>query len=313
MFALCIEASHARGMGHLFRALALAEAVTNRGREVRFYINDFAPATALLRARNCSFETVPLQAGDWEPDIIRRDGITTWINDRLDTNAAHAVRVQNADAHLVTFDDRGRGADQADLNIVAFPASDCERLPGKRILTGLDYLVLDPAIARLRRPRERLESLVVSMGGSDTYGITLEVMRALKSRAMAATIILGPGFAHEPGLAAIMDANFKLKRNVPSLAEEFALHDLAITAGGITPCEANAAGLPCIVIATEPWESRTGEILASLGGSLFAGPRDRIDFSIFARLPDIATMSRAALAHVPANGAARVTQEILSL
>lgn len=313
MFALCVEASHARGMGHLFRAMALAKAVTNQGGQVRFYVNDFAPALALLRARHCSFETVPLKEEGWEPNIIGRDGVHTWINDRLDTDAAHAARVRDAGAHLVTFDDRGGGAGQADLNIVAFPASDHEALLGKRILAGLNYLVLDPAIARLRRPRERLGSMVVSMGGSDTYGVTLKVMQALKSRALAATVIQGPGFAHEAELAAIMDTSFKLKRNIPSLAEEFSLHDLAITAGGITPCEANAAGLPCIVIATEPWESRTGEILARLGGSLFAGPRRRIDFGIFDRLPDIAAMSQAALDNVPCNGAERVAQALMSL
>jgi spore coat polysaccharide biosynthesis predicted glycosyltransferase SpsG len=313
MLALCIEASHARGMGHLFRSLALAEAVESQGGAVRFYLNPFAPAEALLRGRGRRFETVPPLGDGWEPDLIRRDGIRTWVNDRLDTTASHAARVRGAGAHLATFDDRGAGAAQSDLNIVAIPAANDEPLAGKRVLRGLASLVLDPAIARLRRPRSRLESLVVSLGGSDTYGVTIKVMRALKSRSMGATVVLGPGFAHKTELAAIADASFTLKRNVPSLAEEFSRHDLAITAGGVTPCEANAAGLPCIVIAAETWENRTGEMLEELGGSLFAGPRDRIDFSILDRLPDVAAMSRAALAHVPADGAARVAREILAL
>lgn len=313
MLALCVEASHARGMGHLFRALALAQGLTDQGGKVHFYLNDFAPAQDLLRARGHAFSTVTLDDGDWAAAIIRQDGITVWINDRLDTAAAHAQSVRQAGARLVSFDDRGAGANLADLNIVAFPACDDEMLPGRRVLTGAQALVLDPFIAGLRRPRERLDSLVVSMGGSDTYGVTVEVAQALKRRDRDATAILGPGFAHDQELAAVGHGGLIIKRNVRSLAEEFSRHDLAITAGGLTPCEANAAGLPCIVIATETWEARVGQVLEQLGGSLFAGSREAIDFSFLDRPLDIAAMSAAAMRGVPHDGAQTVAREILAL
>lgn len=313
VIALCLEASHARGMGHLFRGLALAQALEEQGRKLHFYLNPFAPAEALLRERGRSFTTVTLEDGSWARDIIREDGITAWINDRLDTGAAHAAAVKQAGAPLVTFDDRGPGAAQADLNIVAFPASDSETLRGKRVLTGPQSLVLDPGIARHKRVRQRLDSLVVSMGGSDTYGVTVEVAQALKQRGRNATVILGPGFAHDAALAAVRHDGLTIKQNVPSLAEEFFGHDLAITAGGLTPCEANAAGLPCIVIATESWEARVGQVLGHLGGSHFAGSRDSIDFSFLDRPLPIAAMSQAALRGVPCDGGAAVAREILAL
>jgi len=214
---------------------------------------------------------------------------------------------------LVSFDDRGAGAHIADLNIVAFPARADEELPGRRVLTGAQALVLDPAIAAFRRPREHLNSLVVSMGGSDTYGVTVQVAQALKRRGRDATVILGPGFAHERELAAVGHGGLTIKRNVPSLAEEFWRHDLAITAGGLTPCEANAAGLPCIVIATETWEARVGQVLEQLGGSLFAGARNDIDFSFLDHPLAIAAMSAAAMHNVPYDGAQTIAREILAL
>ena len=313
MLALCLEASHARGMGHLFRALALAEALTSLGGKVHFYLNDFAPAQDLLRARGRSFSTVGLADSDWAAAIIREDGITAWINDRLDTGATHAQSVRQAGAHLVSFDDRGAGAHMADLNIVAFPASENEKLPGRRMLTGTQALVLDPAIAAFQRPRDSLNSLVISMGGSDTYGVTVQVAQALKQRGRDATVILGPGFAHDRELAAVGHGGLTIKRNIPSLAEEFFRHDLAITAGGMTPCEANAAGLPCIVIATERWEARVGRVLEQLGGSLFTGSRDDIDFSFLDRPLAIAAMSAAAMRGVPHDGAQTVARQILAL
>lgn len=313
MLALCIEASHARGMGHLFRALALAKAVESRGGAVCFFLNSFASAEAILRERGCQFETVQLEGQGWEHDLIRNHGIGTWVNDRLDTDAAHAFRVQGEGVRLATFDDRGMGATQADLNIVAIPANDNETLPGRRVLRGLEYLVLDPAIAGRRRARNRSGSIVVSMGGSDTYGVTIDVVRAMKKRGLAATVILGPGFAHDAALALVADETFTLKRNVPSLTDEFSIHDLAITAGGMTPCEANAAGLPCIVIATESWEARTGEMLMQLGGSIYVGDRKNIDFTVLDRTLPIGAMSQAALETVPCDGADRIARRLLAL
>jgi len=312
MLALCVEASHARGMGHLFRALALAEALEGSGATVHFCLNAFPPALDLLKSRAHSFTVVNLDRSGWEPLLIRDQGIQVWINDRLDTSADHAAAVAQAGARLVTFDDRGPGAAAAHLNIVAFPATDQESLPGRRVLSGPQALVLDSAICRLRRRRTTLGSLVVSMGGSDTYGVTVGVVRALKKRHRLATVILGPGFAHDQALAMHAGDGIRIKRNVSSLAEEFSVHDFAITAGGVTPCEANAAGLPCAIIATESWEERVGTILEGLGGSLFAGHRQCVDFSFLDRVLPVAAMSQAALLSVPCDGARRVAREILA-
>jgi spore coat polysaccharide biosynthesis predicted glycosyltransferase SpsG len=313
VLALCVEASHQRGMGHLFRALALAQALEARGAVVRFYVNDDANAARILQERGKAWRAVPLLElkHAWEADLVRSDAVRVWVNDRLDTDARHATRVLAAGARLASFDDRGSGAALVDLNIVALPQE--APAPGRRLLSGFQYLVLDPAIAGQRRQRSELRSLVVSMGGSDTYGITLEVMRALRVRERAATVVLGPAFAHDAELAAVADAHFTIKRDVASLATEFAKHDLAITAGGMTPCEANAAGLPCIVIATEPWEVAAGKLLERSGGCVYAGFRDRIDFGALHRPLPIAAMSRAALASVPTDGAARVAAELLAL
>lgn len=302
-------------MGHLYRALALAEALEAKGAPVRILLNDWAPAAEVARAHGRNVEIVPLgdAQSNWESHIIDRLGVHVWVNDRLDTTTSHGAHVRNAGARLASIDDRGAGAAEADLNIVAFPANDNEKLPGKRVLTGVSYLVMNPDVARYRRRRQGNGSLVVSMGGSDTYGVTVDIVRVLRNRRRRATVILGPGFAHDEALASALTDDFTVRRAVPSLAEEFARHDLAITAGGVTPCEANAAGLPCIIVATEPWEVRTGEALSALGGSVYAGPRANIDMTVFDRELPIAAMSAAALAHVPADGAARVAEALLAL
>jgi spore coat polysaccharide biosynthesis predicted glycosyltransferase SpsG len=303
-------------MGHLYRAVALAEALEAAGARVLIYVNEDPGAARALEERGRAWRPVPLQdagASNWEAERVRSDDIKVWVNDRFETTAAHARRVLDAGARLATMNDCGSGAALADLHIAAVALAEPEHPQGRRVLTGLEYLVLDPSIARLRRPRRELQSLVVSMGGSDTYGLTVEVVRELRTRKRRASVIIGPGYAHEAELGRIVDDSFTLKRSLRSLPEEFARHDLAITAGGVTPFEANAAGLPCFVIGAESWEERAGAMLAKLGGCLYAGARGRVDWSVLDRPFPIAQMSEAAMAAVPADGAHRVARELLIL
>lgn len=302
-------------MGHLFRALALAHAMEAQGAVVRFYVNRDESAERALRQCGRAWTTVPLEDSSigWEAELIRKDGIRVWINDRFETSAEHALKVLAAGAALATFNDRGSGAALAHLHVSAVRLGETERPGGRRVLSGLQYLVVDPEVRSYRRLRRALDSMVVSMGGSDTFGLTVEVVRALHMRSRPATVIIGPAFAHEAALAQLLDARFSVKRSVDSLPAEFARHDLAITAGGVTPFEANAAGLPCIVIGAESWEERAGELLARLGGCRYAGPRRQIDFSVLDELLPLEKMSAAALESVPADGAERVAAELLAL
>ena len=86
MFAICLESSHARGMGHLFRMRNLAHELRLRRLPFIFLINNHTAALELLRQDNFPFEVVDLeQAEHWAPDAIRRLRARLWTNDRLDT------------------------------------------------------------------------------------------------------------------------------------------------------------------------------------------------------------------------------------
>jgi len=314
VLALCVESSHSRGMGHLYRALNLADAFKAVGAPCTFLLNQHEPSRAIVAERGYASSVVDLDDQDsgWEVDQVRQKRISVWINDRLDTGASHAQRVKSLGLRLVTFDDRGAGAHWADLHVAALAGDDQEILSGARVLRGVRFLILDSSIAKYRRLRQATGNIVVSMGGSDTYGVTIKVMRALAALDRGATIVIGPAFAHHDALAKAMTPQFRLKRGVPSLAEEFSHYDLAITGGGITPFEANAAGLPCIVVANEPFEIPVGKALERMGGAVFAGFHEDIDVSHFARELPIAEMSRAAMENIDLNGSRRVVHAIMS-
>lgn len=312
MLALCLESSHARGMGHLFRGLNLADALRRRGLQCLILVNDHPPACRLIAERGFPYLTVCLDAfHDWEAEVIRDHSVKLWINDRLNTTQAHAIRIKSLGLPLVTLDDRGAGARYADLNVAALVFEKLEDLKGARVLSGSDYLILDQEINSYQRIRlGPVHSVLVSMGGSDTHGVTVKVAHYLAPLQIPTTIVLGPGFEHSRELDAVIAPSFEIKHALPSLIAEFPRHDLVITGGGVTPFEAAASGLPSIVISCEDFEVPVCRALVALGVSAYAGHYQAIDGDIFSESLPIHAMSQAGLKQIGLGGVDRVVDAI---
>jgi spore coat polysaccharide biosynthesis predicted glycosyltransferase SpsG len=315
MFALCVESSHSRGMGHFFRTLSLASALSHAGQACKIILNAHQPALQLLQEAGVEHTKMDLHdfESDWEGRFIEKYQIQVWVNDRLNTDVRTAVNVKRRNIPLVTFDDRGDGAAMADLHIAGLAFDDNEALAGRRVLRGVKYLILNPEIARHRRIRQQSGRLLVTLGGSDTYGVTVKVARCLRAKSREATIILGPGFLHDAELSEVIGKDIDVKRGVNSLIAEFERYDLAITGGGITPFEATASGLPCIVIANEPFEVANAYELVRLGAAVFAGYHEHLDEAMLSRDLPLEEMSRAGINRIDLSGVERVARELMSL
>ena len=316
MFILCLKSSHAMGMGHLFRMVNLYGALRQCGASATVVLlGEHRPSAEWLEKAGIPFEVIPSPALadiNWEAELASRHGAKIWVNDRLQTDAHHSVRIKGLGLGLVTFDDIGSGAALADIHVAALSAVRGEN-PGGGVLTGLKYLILPSEIVHFRKLHTESARLVVSLGGSDTYGVTVKVAQLLSERKRHATLILGPGFIHDDALKKMTDGNFTVKRCVPSLVAEFATHDLAITGGGLTAFEAAAIGLPTVIVANEEWEVAHGLHLQSLGCAVYAGPYKSINLSCLEEPLDIAVMSAKALNAVDAHGANRVAHELMTL
>jgi UDP-N-acetylglucosamine:LPS N-acetylglucosamine transferase len=95
----------------------------------------------------------------------------------------------------------------------------------------------------------------------------------------------------------------------------YAQHDLAIAGGGITPFEAAATGMPCVVIANEPFEIPTGRMLEAKKAACFAGYHADLTFNRLRSMLDaavrrISDMSAACLSAVCLDGAKHVYDAI---
>lgn len=317
MLAFCIESSHARGMGHLYRSLNLADRLRINGYESIFYMNEHSVSNSIVAGRGYAYSLADLADCEtaWEEDLVRRDSVRLWINDRLDTDKRHTLRLKKIGIPLVHFDDYGSGADFCDLHIAALSFDDEKRLGGSKVLRGIEYMILNPDIIKYRRLRTELKSIIITLGGSDTYGVTLDVVGHLAQlRNVSVTVILGPSFQHMHELLSLLSPQFKIKVAVPSLIREMSYHDLAVTGGGLTPFEAAASGLPCIIIANEIFEIPIGRKLANLGCAVFAGYYQNLDIASFnIDFASIESMSRTALNEIPLTGIDIVASEIAGL
>lgn len=315
MLAICIEASHARGMGHLFRALSLITCLEERKKPYIILINEDIASQQILEERKLPYEIINFkdETGNWESDIIRKYHVTMWLNDKFESSYALCTHVKENGIPLAVIDDRGEGARLADIHFAGMLFDrKISEIPGKRIFAGLKYNILNTEINRYKRIRRKLNRIVVTLGGSDTYGATVLAVKALKKYGYPADVIVGANFRHEKELGREIDENYQVYHTVPSLMKAFFEYDLAITGGGVTPLEANAAGLPCIIIANEPHEVITGNYMQQLGGAVFAGYYKELDDGKFelSRL-NIEQMSRRAIQSVSLSGADNICNILL--
>ena len=314
MFAICIEASHSKGMGHLFRMLNFAKYLKKQNKQFIFIINDNEKTKDILDGENIAFEIVNLYdfVSNWETKIIEKYDISYWINDRLDTDEKHSQNVKNNDVKLITFDDLGSGAKNSDINICGLFFHN-ENLEGKKILKGVKYLILNDEIDKYKKERRELKKILVTLGGSDTYGVTIKILKLLKKYNIKATIHTGISFEHKKELEKELTKDYLHITYVPSFIKEFRKYDLAITGGGVTPFEANSSGLPCLIVANELFEIPNGEFLDSIDSSKFIGYYDNINENIFLNLNklDINSMSRNGMKNLNTQAVEKIYMEII--
>lgn len=322
MLAICIECSHKRGMGHLFRSINIIKYLQEKGIMFILLLNEDEGARKVLEQERISdYVVIDIfrEESNWETEIINEYNVSCWLNDRLDTPYWTAKHVVDNGIPLYTIDDKGPGANLATGNFASLALSEKESIPGRKIYKGLEYLVLNTEIQSRRRLRKEIKSVVVTLGGSDTYGVTLNVVKFLKKwlqenvLALKITIVLGPNARiYEDVKREIAGTTIELVAHVPSLIDFFYDYDFAITGGGITSIEACASGLPVLVIANEKHEIQVGMYLETLECGWFAGYYAEADYNVLNEVTSdracIERTSRNCLDRIPLNGLQKIIE-----
>jgi spore coat polysaccharide biosynthesis predicted glycosyltransferase SpsG len=127
-----------------------------------------------------------------------------------------------------------------------------------RFLLGFENTILldyfDLANIQKRSHSDKIQKILVTMGGVDEFDLTARVVKGLSliDEEWEVRIILGPGYSRKAELLKIIDlgkSNFSLKENIDNLYADYLWADLAFSAGGLSSSELVATKTPAILVA----------------------------------------------------------------
>jgi spore coat polysaccharide biosynthesis protein SpsF len=310
------------GYGHVKRMVALARSLRDReGIGAVFAVN--GTQDALDPIRNAGFEAE--MASDLRAVVEKRAPDILILDCREGPSRAE-VEALNV-AVTAVIDDASERRLAADLayyppvpqaEALDWSGSHCTPRAGwEWSLLGLSQSVPRP------KPLSPRPTLLVAMGGSDPFGLTLRMARALTrlDPIFRARFVIGPGMEDREKVAAAiakLKSNFETIEGADDLATEYASADLALAAFGVTAYELASFGVPALYLChcEDHAQSASAFEYAGMGVSLGLAQdaaEERVAKSVWALLGDASRrreMRTAGLMTIDGQGAARIASDI---
>lgn len=263
-----LDATHERGMGHLYRMKTLADKFRKNGLNCLFLLRSNEIAAGILNEAPYNHLFYPQDYSEEEiidKYFLKHPKPNLWIFDILTTESEWVLRVKKNDVPVVCFDDLKGGVLTADLIINAIAGCWNEGPSGSQVLSGPQYAVINSGILGLKKKKELSEGAAikvgVTLGGSDTYGSTIRIAQALSEIAdIDVTFFLGPHFLHNEELNKLLPQlsfQYSVKKAAQDIHKELSGMDAVICGGGQTLFELCAMGMPVLALANESHEEKT--------------------------------------------------------
>ncbi|HEY4125205.1 MAG TPA: NTP transferase domain-containing protein [Rhizomicrobium sp.] len=177
------------------------------------------------------------------------------------------------------------------------------------------------------RSKSALPTLLVAMGGSDPYGLTLQTANALSklNRIFRARFVIGQGMADKERVAravvALRPGFFETIEGADDLANEYASADMALAAFGVTAYELAAFGVPALYLALTPDHARSASAFEASGIGNCLGladevPDEKLRQAVSSLLADPARrreMHSAGLMTIDGQGSARIAADLSAM
>ena len=318
------------GYGHVKRMVALARSLRDReGIGAIFALNGTPDAREPIRAAGFEiietnaendFATLQSTIAAHRPDLLicdMRDGLSR----------GELATLSKSVSMIAVIDDGSDRRLAADLAYYP-PVPQAYRLDWSgshcAARVGWEWALL--GLNRLKPPQARISprpTLLVAMGGSDPFGLTLIAARALAKLdpVFRARFVIGPGVKDGVAVARAVVAlspNFETLEGADDLATEYAAADIALAAFGVTAYELAAYGVPALYLCLNEDHALSASAFEDAGIGLSLGLADHaqasdISGSVWALLTDSARrrdMRAAGLMTVDGEGAARIASDL---
>ena len=330
------DASEEIGGGHVMRCLALAAEFPESGWRVGFAVNAEALSVVPSLSETIA-DTLVVSETNEVIDLEERwpDGAALLVVDHYGRGAAFEHKCRPWAGTIMAIDDL---ADRPHCVDVLVDQTYGREEPDYRPLTGQDCRLLLGAQFALLRPQFRAERgralakraisapprrLLVSLGATDSTGITKLALQAVAeaSPALTVDVVVGtcaPHLSEILQMAASMTPSVSVYRSVGNMASLMADADLSIGACGSTSWERCCLGLPTLAVVTADNQRLIARNLAIAGAIEIVG--DTVELSVdtlatrLAALRDDVSrrkaMAQAAASICDGNGVHRVVAEL---
>lgn len=260
---ICTDGSEQVGLGHVRRCLALAQALRVEGREVAFILRgDLLIAKFIVEV---GFTVLSVHAEHNLREVLalaQTSQVRTIVVDSYTCAADFYAGLREAGLRIVAIDDladRPLPVDVIMNGAVAAHELNYQCLPYTQKLLGAKYLLLRSEFAQdsQRMIKEKVERVLITVGGSDPHNLTQKVIAwvwAVLPLAML-DVVIGPFFKNqkEIELLATQYSDQVLLHHSPENMREIMLQcDVAVCAGGQTANELAATGTPALAISVAP-------------------------------------------------------------
>lgn len=341
------DGGHALGFGHIMRCLAIASCFDEFGWNTVFAVGSDEPTEALLKARGVKFESIcfadapathagQIQAAvtEYGADVIVVDLSHRYNSRDPQSFAEFFDQLKLSKRYLVLIDG---AATECISELVSLPADLIVRpyvgdsvSISANVLFGTKYAIYRPEFRRgakrLSPVSEAVTRILISMGGSDPYGLTakaLSALRLLDLQGVTVDVVVGPGISEHDLLntrevSEKVNATVRVLHSPDNFAECLVESDLAIINDGLTKYETAVTGTPAIVLSHDKHQEVLSAEFNKIGCTVPVSPEVLSSMSELAATIDSVikdvdlrkSMSQIGLQTFDTDGGLRIVQQI---
>jgi spore coat polysaccharide biosynthesis predicted glycosyltransferase SpsG/CMP-N-acetylneuraminic acid synthetase len=324
-----VDGSTGMGMGHVYRSLAIADALRQLSRaDIAFLMSADHPEGLITVSRrgypvrvvgDGRLDNYLEHIRDFSPEIL--------INDLPVVEAAYMKALSHVGATTVNLVDTPEDLETAEhYEQVIVSVMNQDRETPEGFYAGPAYAILREQFRdREKEVRERPRTVLLSFGGSDPQGLTLKAARALDALdpKVEVVAVAGAAFSYRRDLAALVRTLRRPVRVIDDagghISELMLDADLMVGSGGMSVYEIAALGTPGIILGQNVREDRRMREFARHGTVVYLGlgsevPEEEIAGAVTALLADAPrrrAMSERGRALVDGLGASRAAEAVL--
>ncbi|PID52664.1 MAG: hypothetical protein CR972_00770 [Candidatus Moraniibacteriota bacterium] len=249
--AFIVIGSRSKGLGHVYRALTIAQHFNVRP---IFYIRK-SEKIAAKKVKESFYEVREFHSDEELDNLLFKDDINLIINDTLDTSVHYINLLKNNNRFVVSFEDFGEGVENAHLVFNALYESSHKR---KNKYFGYRYFCLrdEFVFAQKKIVSNEVKKILITFGGTDQNNLSKFIFDCLKDTNYEIDIIVGPGYSEFKKLKGYIGKRASVHQSVERMSDYMLNADIIITSNGRTTFEAASLGVPSIAIAQNEREMK---------------------------------------------------------